>query len=108
MIIGGVFGNSTTAERAAGRTIQFAIENYLKQKKNNALTVLIKTLFPKRVYLLSKAPYLQDKPWLLPIAWIQRWGRFIKGTRSAGDNVVAESVQISQRRMKLLKKYDLM
>lgn len=108
MIQSGTFGNKTPADRAAERTVKFATGNHLKQKKSNPLIMLWKTIFPQRVFLLENSPYLQSKPWLLPVAWVQRWGRFLKRNHANGGNLAAESLKISRRRMRLLKQYDLM
>lgn len=108
MIQCGTFGNKTPADRAAERTVKFATGNHLKHKKSNSLIMLWKTIFPQRVFLLENSPYLQTKPWLLPVAWVQRWGRFLKRSRRNDGNLATESLKISRRRMKLLKKYDLL
>ena len=55
----------------------------------------------------ERHPNLVDKPWLLPVEWIKRWGRYIKYNRNNDGNLAVESMKISQRRMKVLKKYDL-
>lgn len=107
MIRCGAFGNKTQAEVLAGRATMRASSNYLKDKSSNVLVVIWRSIFPSRVYMLDQAPYLQEKPWLLPIAWIKRWFCFIKKERKDEENLAFKSIQISQRRMKLLKKYDL-
>ena len=107
MVLCGVFGNETEAQRAAERTVKFSTGNYLKKKKVNSFVMLWKTIFPNREYLLDNSPELEKKPWLLPVAWVKRWLRFLKRSRKSEGNLAAESMQISQRRMKLLKKYDL-
>lgn len=107
MIQCGTFGNNTPADRTAERTIKFATGNHLKNRKSNTMTMLWRALFPKRVFLLDNSPYLAKKPWLLPVAWVQRWWRFIRRTHNSEENLVTESMKISRRRIKLLKKYDL-
>ena len=107
MIQCGTFGNKTPADRVAERTVKFATGNHLKNKKSNSVTMLWRTIFPKRVFLLDNSPYLEKKPWLLPVAWAQRWGRFLRKSHNNDGNLAAESMRISRRRMKLLKKYDL-
>lgn len=107
MFICGVFGNKTQAEVIAARATMLATGNYLKNKSSNLLGMLWKSIFPSKEYLMYYSPYLEKKPWLLPVAWMKRWGRFIKKNRNNEANLAAESVKISQRRMKLLKKYDL-
>lgn len=107
MIQSGVFGNKTQAEVAAGRATMRASSNFLKNKSSNMFVVIWRSVFPSRVYMLDQAPYLLKKPWLLPAAWVKRWGRFVKKSRYNDGNLAVESVKISQRRMKILKKYDL-
>ncbi len=107
MIQCGTFGNKTKAERAASAATKLAVGNYLKKKKSNSIKMIWKALFPSKALLLNQFPYLEEKPWLVPVEWAKRWGRFIKRGRSNNGNLAIESVKISQRRMKLLKKYDL-
>lgn len=67
-----------------------------------------RTIFPNKVYLLHNAPHLEEKPWLLPVEWVKRWCRFIKKSIHNEGNLTDESIKITQKRMKLLKKYELM
>lgn len=107
MVLCGAFGNKTQAERTATGTILTATENYLKVKKNNSFNMVWKSIFPGKAYLVGRYPYLKEKPWLLPMVWVNRWTRFFNHNRDNGGNLVAESMKISKRRMNLLKKYDL-
>lgn len=107
MIQCGTFGNKTPADRAAERTVKFTTGNHLKNKKYNSLIMLWRAVFPRRIFLLENSPYLKKRPWLLPVAWVQRWGRFIKRNHKSEENLAMESMKISKRRIKLLKKYDL-
>lgn len=108
MLFCGVFGNGTQAQRAAARTTLFSTGDYLKNKKTNQFVMFWRTIFPNKVYLLHNAPHLEDKPWLLPVEWVKRWGRFIKRSIRNDGNLTDESMKISQKRMNLLKKYNLM
>lgn len=107
MILCGTFGNKTQAEATAGRATLFVSGNDHKSKSYNSLLMIWKLIFPNRVYLVDNAPYLQKYPWLLPVAWVGRWMRFVKKSKRSEGNLALESVKISQRRMKLLKKYGL-
>ena len=107
MVQCGAFGNKSQAEVSAGRAILRASENYLKNKSSNAFMVVWRTIFPNKLYMFGQAPYLYKWPWLLPLAWVTRWGRVIKKNRGCNASLTVESMRISQRRMKLLKKYDL-
>lgn len=107
MVQCGAFGNKSQAEVTAGRATMRASANYLNNKSSNMFVVVWRSIFPSKVYMLDQAPYLLKKRWLLPIAWVRRWGRFVQRSIGNDDNLVVESMKISQRRMKVLKKYDL-
>ena len=101
----GTFGNKTQAEIAAARMTTIATGDYLKKESGNSFVILLRTIFPSRAFLMNQFPYLEEKPWLLPVEWVKRWGRFLKRSRKNENNLAVESMKISQRRMKLLKKY---
>ena len=103
----GTFGGRTEAERIAASTMRNVREEELKSKSNNMVVVLWKAIFPSKAYMLCHAPYLEEKPWLLPIEWVKRWGRFLKRSQGHDGNLAIDSVKTSRRRMKMLKKYDL-
>lgn len=107
MVQCGAFGNKSQAEITAGRATMRASENYLKNKSSNMFIVVWRSIFPSKVYMLDQAPYLLKKPWLLPVAWFRRWGRFFKKSQGNDSNLAVESMKISRRRMNVLKKYDL-
>ena len=54
--------------------------------------------------LEGRYPYLKDKPWLLPGAWVQRLARYA-GENRGRAGAARESVAIGERRVALLKKY---
>ena len=107
MVQCGAFGNKSQAEVTAGRATMRASANYLNDKSSNMFIVVWRSIFPSKVYMLDQAPYLLKKPWLLPIAWLRRWINFIMKNRKNNGNLATQSLKISQRRMKVLKKYDL-
>lgn len=107
MILCGTFGNKTQAERTATGTVLAATENYLQNKANNSLKMLWKSVFPNKTYLVNQYSFLEKRPWLLPVVWAKRLGRFLKKHKMDQGNLAFESMKISQRRMKLLKKYGL-
>lgn len=67
---------------------------------------LRRLLFPSAQQLLEGRPWLEKKPWLLPVAWVQRAGRLFH----SGDwgRVTLESLQVSRRRLGLLRSYGLL
>ncbi len=103
----GAFGNKTQAQQTAILTTLRTTENYLNNRASNWIVMIWKSIFPSKEYLLGIAPQLLDKPWLLPIEWVKRWGRFLRKSKKSDSNLALESMRISQRRLELLKKYDL-
>lgn len=107
MVRSGAFGNKSQAEITAGRATMRASANYLNNKSSNMFIVVWRSVFPSKVYMLDQAPYLLKKPWLLPVAWFRRWCKFVTKSKGCNASLTVESMKISQRRMKVLKKYDL-
>lgn len=98
----GVFGKREEADILAARINL----NATKQGKVG-VAAWIRMGFPPVRYMINEAPYLEEKPWLLPVEWVKRWGRFFKRARRHGGNVMLDSVKKSRERMELLKKYGL-
>ncbi len=72
-------------------------------------TGLRKALFPSARAIRHRYPYLEKRPWLLPVAWVQRfwrYGRGVAGRESAELNPTA-SVRLGQARVELLRKYGI-
>ena len=57
--------------------------------------------------MAESVPYLNEKPWMLPIEWIKRWGRYFKQVKKYDGNLIKDSLKRSEERMELLKKYGL-
>lgn len=102
IIHSGAFGNGTQAQRTAVHMTSAAIS---PSKHCGKAAVLWLAIFPNRAQLLSQHPELQEKPWLLPTRWVQRWGRFLRHSRENDGSLMKESMKISQCRMELLRKY---
>ena len=101
----GVFGNDSNAKIMAGTMTSMAVKN--SEEGNIKNGSIIKSIFPSKKYMLKDNPELNEKPWRLPFAWAQRWGRFIKRNKSNGGNLAVESMDIGNRRIALLKKYNI-
>lgn len=102
MLENGVFGNSTQAEMTANSMTTAAVnqrESYTTSKS------ILRAIFPNIEVIRAVNPELVEKPWLLPLCWVKRWGRFIRHNKENGGNLAQESIRISQRRIALLKKY---
>lgn len=98
----GVFGKQDDADILAAR-----INLNVKQGKKPGVFAWIRMGFPPVKYMITEAPHLKEKPWLLPVEWLKRWGRFFKKARKHGGNFMLDSVKKSQKRMELLRKYGL-
>lgn len=96
MIYAGVFGKDGKTDCVAAGV------NLGVQDGSNRL---INALFPSKQRLVAGRSYLADKPWLLPIAWVDRWIKFL---RYAGKDVWKISREIlgkSSARLEIIKKY---
>lgn len=102
MLDNGIFGNTTQAERTAASMTAAAVDN--REKYSKALAVC-RAIFPKKEFMISRNPELIERPWLLPVCWVKRWGRFLLYNKKKGGGLAEESIRISQRRIDLLKKY---
>lgn len=98
----GVFGRQEQADKVA-LSITLSSFDY----KGKAVVRWIRTCFPSKKQMLEATPYLLEKPWMLPVEWLKRWGRFLKRLKKYDGNLVAESVKKSKKREFLLKKYGL-
>lgn len=98
----GVFGKRERTDIMAGNIVMEVLNH---EKKG--LYAWLRAGFPARRQMLDWAPYLEDRPWLLPIEWIKRWARFIKRARKYDGNLMRESLYKSQKRIELLRKYGL-
>lgn len=65
----------------------------------------ISMVFPPLQHMLSGWPYLVKKPWLLPVAWIQRLHRFLFVQKKSG--VIKKAIQSGKGRTSLLQTYGL-
>ena len=60
------------------------------------------------IYVAGRYPYLKEKPYLLPVAWINRILKYGKETAGgSADNNAAQSIKIGNGRVALLKEYGI-
>ncbi len=101
LLSGGVFGGNTEERKHSSRiTLNAAAAG----AQSNSVQRLLRTAFPRRKELTRSYPYLQDCPWMLPAAWVQRLMRYRaenRGCRAAAR----ESISIGERRVALMRKY---
>ena len=65
---------------------------------------LLKTLFPPLRVMKKRYPFLEDRPFLLPAAWLRRIAGYRKEAKKTGASL-SRSLEIGNGRKKLLKKY---
>jgi len=98
----GVFGKKDKATVMAENITAGGLE--LRKSK---FFILLRAGFPTRKQMAECTPYLNEKPWMLPIEWIKRWGRYFRQSKDYSGNLMKDSFEKSQKRMELLKKYGL-
>lgn len=98
----GIFGGSEKTDCLAAN-ISLAVSSFgAKERKLRGLLV---SAFPRREQLIERYPYLEERPWLLPVVWMKR---FVKFGRYAGKNIISivrEILNKSDKRADILKKY---
>lgn len=69
----------------------------LKKEEGSRFSVLMKRLFPKAEDLQARYTYLQDRHWLLPVAWVHRLlitgGKFSSHAKEAKTILTAEEAE---------------
>ena len=98
----GVFGKNEAVDELAARINL----NLINQKKKD-INSWLRVAFPDKKFMTNAAPYLEEKPWLLPVEWVKRWCRFYGRAKKYNGNLMMDGVKKSKERMRLLKKYGL-
>lgn len=107
MMYSGAFGNATQAQRTAKHMTAAVMTSRAAGRNKGKIMVMLQTFFPGKDLMINRHPELQEKPWLLPLRWLQRCGRFLRHNRSNGGNLARESMEISRRRIRILEKYKI-
>ncbi len=66
------------------------------------------SLFPSAQSLKGRYPYLEARPWLLPVAWISRAGDYWKNRKRYGSRSPAAALRIGRERLSLLRSYGVL
>ena len=99
MIDSGIFGNENL-ERIRSRDMVKAAVNGENFRKG-----IWWSIFPSVSALTDGYPFLNSKPWLLPAVWIHRWCKFLSGGKMLKRG--NESLKIADKRLELMRKYDM-
>lgn len=101
-LCGGVYGsNSYTRLHSSTVTL-----NAVKASRTGGKSSVLRTVFPKRAYLERRYPYLKKRPYLLPVAWVQRIAHYA-GEQSGADNSASGSIKLAKERIELMKRYGI-
>ena len=101
----GIYGSSTMSRKHSATMTLRAAETAHSGTSGKKHSVT-RTLFPPAASLVKRYPYLAERPWLLPAAWLQRIFRYIRA-RTA-DDTPAEALRIGHGRISLMKKYGIL
>lgn len=107
LLCNGTFGNGTQAQRVVVQAVGDAMKKRNEKREGTAKTIFY-ALFPQKERMWRYYPELETKPWLLPVRFVQRWGRFFVRNKAGVGKFAVESMEISNRRIQLLKKYDIL
>lgn len=103
-LCGGVYG-SNDLTRLHSSTVTL---NAVKASRTGEKSSVLRTVFPKREYLERNYPYLKKRPYLLPVAWVQRLAHYASEKQSGAGNSASGSIKLAKKRIELMKRYDIM
>lgn len=103
-LCGGVYG-SNDLTRLHSSTVTL---NAVKASRTGEKSSVLSTVFPKREYLERRYPYLKKRPYLLPVAWVQRLAHYASEKQSNPDNSASGSIKLGKERIELMKRYGIM
>ena len=103
-LCGGVYG-SNDLTRLHSSTVTL---NAVKASRTGEKSSVLRTVFPNREYLERRYPYLKKRPYLLPVAWVQRIAHYASEKRSGAGSSASGSIKLGKERIELMKRYGIM
>ena len=103
-LCGGVYG-SNDYTRLHSSTVTL---NAVKASRRGERSSILRSIFPRKEYLERRYAYLKKRPYLLPVAWVQRIAHYAEEKRGSDSNSAAGSISLAKERIELMKKYDIM
>lgn len=103
-LCGGVYG-SNDLTRLHSSTVTL---NAVKASRTGEKSSVLRTVFPKREYLERRYPYLKKRPYLLPVAWMQRLAHYAGEKKTGADSSASGSIKLAKERIELMKRYGVM
>ena len=103
----GIYGSSSMSRKHSSTiTLSAAAAEKSGRPGSSGGHGVLRSLFPPARSLVSRYPYLEHKPWLLPAAWASRILTYKKETAAEKEtNNAADTLKIGQERVELLRKY---
>lgn len=106
VLSGGTLGDKDLNQiHSSNITLNAVKANKKGEKSRNSLSA---TVFPSLNEMKKNYRYLEKHPYLLPVAWLSRVGKYGKEVRSKKNSNPTESLALGKRRVELLKKYDVL
>ncbi len=99
----GLYGDADMSRRHSSTITLRAVDD----QTTNAAAGILKSLFPSAKQLRQRYPYLQEKPYLLPVAWTERLLHYCRETRKTANNAPGASIRIGKERIALLRRYGI-
>ena len=103
-LCGGVYGSNDLTRLHSSTVTLNAVKSSRKGRKNTVL----RTIFLQKAYLESRYPYLKKRPYLLPVAWVQRLVHYASEKKSGADSSASGSIKLAKERIELMKRYGIM
>ena len=103
-LCGGVYG-SNDLTRLHSSTVTL---NAVKASRTGEKSSVLRTVFPKREYLERRYPYLKKRPYLLPVAWVQRLVHYAGEKKTGADSSASVSIKLARERIEMMNRYDIM
>ena len=100
----GVYGSNDYTRLHSSTVTLNAVKASRTGEKSNVLS----TVFPKREYLERRYPYLKKRPYMLPVAWVQRIAHYASEKQSGADSSASGSIKLAKERIELMKRYGIM
>jgi hypothetical protein len=102
VLCGGIYGSADIDRVHSGTMTLSAVKSSGSSRK----TSILSSVFPSRLSLEGRYPYLKKHPLLLPVAWCTRIVSYAKRS-SAGETSAAKSIAIGKERIELLRFYGI-
>jgi len=103
LLRGGIYG---AADRDRLHSSNMTLNAVSADKKGKRSAGMLRAAFPSAKALSGRYPYLQSKPFLLPVAWISRIFGYAK-ENAAGNGTAQNALKTGKDRIKLLRTYNI-